>query len=1352
MKRGKKTISIAALAACAVFLAAGCGSKSVGNTVTVTVTPPAAGLIVKQAQAFTALVSGATNTNVTWSLTINGKSCTPDCGTLDSTTNATVTYTAPDKVPASLLPTTTTTNGTTTTTPAPPLLLIATSVQDTKVTGKAQIVLDSGIRVTITPVTATVGTTEQFKFTASVTNDPTGAVTWALSSTAPSTSTAGSSTSTFTCSGCGSIDANGVYTAPATVPTAASFFVVATSSVDTTRFGTGTITVVSLSGNKISFTGVTPAIVPQGAVQQDLYLDVQNLRSTVQVFFNGQLVDPNSGRLKVIPAPTGTCTSSSTTTCPSSLVARLRLLAADLSVPPGAYPVTIKDQQGNIYGPINVTVTAYRPGLVSSVPDSFPFTASGPVVGLDGGFFGSPTNPSVTAQFNGQTRSFSANSARQLAVNLNQGDLATPGLYSLGVTNSAATPSTAVTNVAVQPDFANSNPVTPATPGVLPLATGAQPNPAPAGIAVDNTGGYAIIAEPGANAIQFVSLAGGSPALGGQVAVGHNPTSVAIDNQLSPPVAAVVNSSDTTLSIVRVQPGASPTGSVIATIDLAPYIPAATGSATTPKPYAVGIDPFTHLALVAFSSTNVGFIVNLAPSAVLATEVNPPAACLPVTPAQSLPYCAIASVTLNTGANPQIAFEPQLHLAYVTPGGSGTLAVVDLAQRSSQVPIAQAPSGAVLANNIVTIKTTGPNNINPAVGGTVLISGLPAGKNGTNFNGSFAVLSVVDANDFTYSFPSAAASATDTGGSSSSQTGFVGFANPLLTFSVSNTIAGVAINPVTRTAALADPNAGSAQVSLVSALDQNVTSLSLSVGSFLNNPGSGPEVGARFVAFQPNTNTLVSFNPVRDEISVLDPVRPQRLAPAIAVGQTAIGSYTPSGATASVPAYGALGVDPTTNLALVANAGSNTLSIFRLGSNLKPAEITQALVTSGGVPGAILPQAALTSASTPATVQILGAGFVPGAQVRLDGTILSGANVVSDREIDVSIPASFLSVPRRYALDVLSNGVLSNATEFTVVGSVSLSGACSSTVAPGSVAIDDQREIALVGNTGCGNVSIVSLKNDSTFGTVTNTVAVGKTPTGIATIPRLGLALVANNGDGTASIINEDTAAVTHTVKVGLSPNGVAINQDTGLGLVANTGSNTVSQIDLNSSSPTSIDGAVDQQPIAIAINPDGNSGSGQAVVTTVQLNGSAPAQGLLDVVNLSSGAPAKSQTLGLSGLAAAPTGVAFDPVANPPVFYVTASGFNVIYVYNPASGTANQVKVGVNPTSIAYNFQTSTALTVNSGSNTVSVLDSQTLKTRATAGISGSSQYAAAIHPRTNLAVLADSTNNRVLLYPLPK
>jgi hypothetical protein len=35
--------------------------------------------------------------------------------------------------------------------------------------------------------------------------------------------------------------------------------------------------------------------------------------------------------------------------------------------------------------------------------------------------------------------------------------------------------------------------------------------------------------------------------------------------------------------------------------------------------------------------------------------------------------------------------------------------------------------------------------------------------------------------------------------------------------------------------------------------------------------------------------------------------------------------------------------------------------------------------------------------------------------------------------------------------------------------------------------------------------------------------------------------------------------------------------------------------------------------------------------------------------------------------------------------------------------------------------------------------------------GVSGSTQFAAAIHPFTNMAVITDSANNRLLILPLP-
>jgi hypothetical protein len=48
--------------------------------------------------------------------------------------------------------------------------------------------------------------------------------------------------------------------------------------------------------------------------------------------------------------------------------------------------------------------------------------------------------------------------------------------------------------------------------------------------------------------------------------------------------------------------------------------------------------------------------------------------------------------------------------------------------------------------------------------------------------------------------------------------------------------------------------------------------------------------------------------------------------------------------------------------------------------------------------------------------------------------------------------------------------------------------------------------------------------------------------------------------------------------------------------------------------------------------------------------------------------------------------------------------------------------------------------------------VDSQTFQTKETLGIGGASQFAAAIQTFTNLAVIVDQKNNRVLLLPLPK
>jgi hypothetical protein len=57
------------LAAMCTWLAA-CSSSNNANVVVVTVTPASVLLVVNQSQNFTAIVTGATDTSVTWSCTV----------------------------------------------------------------------------------------------------------------------------------------------------------------------------------------------------------------------------------------------------------------------------------------------------------------------------------------------------------------------------------------------------------------------------------------------------------------------------------------------------------------------------------------------------------------------------------------------------------------------------------------------------------------------------------------------------------------------------------------------------------------------------------------------------------------------------------------------------------------------------------------------------------------------------------------------------------------------------------------------------------------------------------------------------------------------------------------------------------------------------------------------------------------------------------------------------------------------------------------------------------------------------------------------------------------------------------
>jgi DNA-binding beta-propeller fold protein YncE len=1514
----------------------GCGGGG-ANQVEDTVSPTTSIVVAATTQTFVSTVTGSTNLNSTWSCqyvytplptnstpnprqqgpfnctsgqTVNGGSI--GTWTTDQTSvNNTLSYTSP---PLTSFPN-----------PIPTITFTAAAAANTGKKGTAVVSLDTGIRIAVSPTTATVpvGITpaQQVQFTATLATGAPLGLNWKVMQPVASSSTASNSqicnafpalTSGGSCGAatpngatcspsCGSIDAStGIFTAPSTMPTktypidsgtldstnAPVVTVLVWKSGDIYHTAAATITLVNASTNPITFSGISPSTIAAGGILQDIWLDANNILNTTPISFTPpgtsqtpQTIDPSN--IFTIPITSAYCTPSATgvtpvVTCNASILTRVRLTAAQLAKA-GTAQITVSNipsattpgQATSISYPLNLVYA--DPAIVSAVPDSYP-QGTAAQFSTDGGYYGSGSSPLVNLLFDGNLNLATGFSPRSFTGPLQGSQLPSPGLYPVSIVSNAPASSpppfapppypSVSTNVAVQPTFAALNtqyfaPATTTTPQTqilfpphIPLpAMGAVTNLAPSSMAINSTKGYALITEQGSNSVQLVNFTGTSSlgrsapvAVGSPVAVGHQPTGVSIDNQIDltaagypgDDLAVVVNSADSTLTLLAVS---STSVSVIGSpIGLTGLIQEPPGT-TAPLPFSVGIDPTTHLAIVAFSNATLGFIVYVNPNPI-PSGVRPPTC---FNTSQKLP-CAIASVSLNTGATPEVVMQPNVPLAYVTPGGTGVTSVVNLLLTNNSVAIAPSPNGATCTAGIATIITSNENNLNQASPGAVLIAGVTP----TVFNGTYNVLS---ASTYTLTYSLNCPTTISSGGG-----GTVTFGNPYYTFSTTATAAGAGINPITRNFAFADPNAstGTPQIGFISNFDQSVTSLYLTLGSCQTctpSPSGAPEVGVRSVNWDPYTNFLVAYDPQTsfNLISLIDPGGPtatgtrsaSRIIQAIATNQLGQGSFTPSGSSSPVTVYGPMAYDPKTNLVLVANAGSNTLTYLDIDptSTFKPISIQGLQVTSGGVPSAQPPLASTPGAPSPlpkavcdptnpenpyascfpqsvtvgqgATIRILGQGFLSGGAptVRLDGSS-TGITVVSasDSEVDISVAASRFNHPHDFALDVLSGSLDSNIQEVYAVSVIDLSNTCSSADMPEGVAYDSVRNVAVVTNYGCNSVSIINMDSTNAhnygvpYGAIMSTVAVGLNPLGVDVIPRLGYAVTANNGDSSAAIINisnplapnlltfTSSACTTSSgttnstnICVGITPSGVAIDQDRALALVANTGGNSISAIDLTVLLPgaqCAVNGttcappmqlvATSGPPVAIAVDPN----RAEAVVTNTQNNGTSAAAGGLDVVSLSSVPPAKSSTASISSLTANPTGIVYDPAVTqacssptvscgvtlaPALFYVSSTQQNAVYTFNPDTSSTTQISVGVNPYSLGYNYQTGTLISINSTSNTTSVIDtvnsaSSVFSTRNTLGFGSQSQFAVAVDNLTNTAVIADQNNNRVLILKMPQ
>jgi len=1213
------------LGAAALFVAASaCLSACGGNStpVGVTVAPPNPLIPLGGQQQFQAIVTGTSTTSVTWQICLpptplNAQPtvCSPAAtGQTQLASGYGIITTGQVNTPQGGFYTAPTVLA-----PTNDFLVVATSTVNTKIFGETVVHLDSGIRVAVAPSTATIAPGDTFTFTANVTGTTNLAVTWEVNGTA-----GGDVTDGFITPGAGNGD-TASYQAPIAAPPG-SVTITAVSAKDPSESGSANVTVISSAAPTI--TSSTPNLVGEGSAQQEVFLTGTNFTSNSMALAGTP------------PVPVPTVFLSTTllhATIPSGPLATA-----------GPVPIVVQTLNGDVSnilaGSLGLNVMPSRPAVVALVPDTLVPGGSTASVNLIGGFFSASTVASCDGTpppGTGTPLTVIHTSSQQIGLVVPSTCAPTPGQYPLFVQNNdvmAPSPAMSAVNLTVEP-----LPSDISTGVSSSFAVGVSPQ----AIAIDPALNLAVIANTGSSSVSIVNLATFATT---NVGVGTAPTSVAIDDQITTAggalgdhIAVVTNSGDNTLSVIDLV-----THVVTSTLALPNTSTPPNGP---PVPFAIGINPLTHRGLVAFQSTNSAAIIDF--SAGVPTFIQTVAGVL---------------APIGTGISPNVAVDPQLNWAVITPGGAGTITIVDLGRNA------------------------GPG-LNPADFGRT---------------------------------PKVIAS-----------------------LGISTTVQGVSVNPTTHQALFTDPQGPNdvpqaPPVSTFSMLNDEVSSVPFQQGGipFTNS-------GLVAAAVNPLANIGIVVNGKANTGYVLD------LANNLVL-QTVAGFNSPQ----------AVAVNPLTNTAYVVNQGNNTVSVFPMATTTpNPLQILEM-------------SPATTFVQTPAaglTLSIIGTGFTAGSQVFLDNTALplTPANFVSSRQLTAAIPPTALATARRYAVYVRTGAATSNVSGLTVIQPVPVG------IAPVGVAVDPYLDQAVVTNSGSNSISVVNLLDGSQIVPQSPSFfTTGATPYGVAILPRTGQAVVANYGSNDATVLDEKgvdlvfNSPVTIALGGGTLPIGVAIDQYSGLAAITDTvfeapnslgGLSTFAVIGAapgTEAAPT----RVDYLPLAVAIDPSINNDVNQAIAgITVSSNLTSSSASGLELFPLPGGSPTRNPML-------LPTGVVFDALNQD--FLVADSAANNVNIVDPLTSIqVASVSTGINPTSLDYNFNTSTLVTSNAASNTLSILayvcppsqngistcpapqvreilDPGSVQTVAPA-IPGPNSIA--IDPRLNLAVQVDQANNRVLLVPLP-
>ena len=337
------------------------GTAPTPNTVTVTVTPQAdpskkvqatiaiqpgislsvspltATLAANHRVTLAVQVSGTSNSTVNWNVNgipggngILGQICVTGsnpCQVVASTTASTVDYLAPGSIPW-----------------PNPVSATAVSAADSTKSASAQITVINHVLVSVQPANVTLSPLGVQGFQAAVLGTTNQTVTWQVQGTGCSTAGA-----------CGTVNANGIFTAPASPPSPNAIQVVAISADDTTQSGAATVT-ISGGPNILS---LHPSSVYAGATQGfTLRVDGSG--------FAASSPGPGSTLLIAGAARTTSCISAQECTAP--------VTATDVAIA-GSVSIQVQNPNGAASASVSLIIATPNPSdevitLTSSSPSA----------------------------------------------------------------------------------------------------------------------------------------------------------------------------------------------------------------------------------------------------------------------------------------------------------------------------------------------------------------------------------------------------------------------------------------------------------------------------------------------------------------------------------------------------------------------------------------------------------------------------------------------------------------------------------------------------------------------------------------------------------------------------------------------------------------------------------------------------------------------------------------------------------------------------------------------------------------------------------------------------------------------